>query len=63
MNDVETGVYVELSFLDMALTRGQNIIVLFIFGFEIISFIQPLFKKWVSHNNIINLPFYIETCY
>lgn len=43
--DELTGVYVELAFLDVALTRGGSIIVLFIFGFDIISFIQPLFKK------------------
>ncbi|CAH1408234.1 unnamed protein product [Nezara viridula] len=44
MDDL-TGVYVELAFLDTAFTRGGSIIVFFIFGFDIISFIQPLFKK------------------
>ncbi|XP_014293866.1 lysosomal cholesterol signaling protein isoform X2 [Halyomorpha halys] len=47
MDDL-TGVYVELAFLDIALTRGGSIFVLFIFGFDIVSFIQPLFRKIVE---------------
>ncbi|XP_014253111.1 integral membrane protein GPR155 [Cimex lectularius] len=39
-----TGVYVELAFLDVSLKRGQSLIVLFIFGLDIISLMQPLIK-------------------
>lgn len=57
--DDKTAVYVELAFLDTALKRGQNIIILFIFGFDIISFLQPIFKKLVesfSSNESPSLP-------
>ncbi|XP_073989122.1 integral membrane protein GPR155 homolog anchor isoform X2 [Rhodnius prolixus] len=47
MEDI-TGVYVELSFLDTSLTRGQCLIVLFIFGLDIISLLHPLFKRFLD---------------
>lgn len=45
VDDRMTGVYLELAFLDMFVTRGLSLIILFIFGLDIISLMQPVFRR------------------
>ncbi|KAF6208388.1 hypothetical protein GE061_016842 [Apolygus lucorum] len=59
VDDKMTGVYLELAFLDVFFTRGQSLIVLFIFGLDIISLMQPFCRRVMetfSQGETITLP-------
>ncbi|BES87563.1 Membrane transport protein [Nesidiocoris tenuis] len=59
VDDSMTGVYLELAFLDLFFTRGQSLIVLFIFGLDLISLMQPICRRIMetfSQGESITLP-------
>ena len=58
--DNMTGIYVELTFLDVALNQGQGLLLLSVFGLHSKAMILPLLSKWqeiwLSEESEIQLP-------